>query len=317
MNEQKTFMVDAGTPERLDVYLTEALETVSRAKVKSWCKEGLVLVDGHVRKGSSLVSGGACIEVTLPDEKARDTIVPENIPLDVIFEDEAISVINKAAGMVVHPGAGVHSGTLVHALAYRFDRLAERGGALRPGIVHRLDKGTSGIILVAKTDEAHLALTRQWQEGEVTKVYQALAWGIPAPPTGEVTSHIGRHPRYRHMMAPEVANGRFAHTRYKTVETYPEACRLNVHILTGRTHQVGRHARSPHASRRALAIPAPYDRRAPHLQTGAAPRVYRLCPIPRPLASLRWNNRGPIAVLIMSVSKPRHFGFPLVSHDLT
>ncbi len=241
MKEQRTFIFEESEPLRLDAYLAEVMDTVSRSKIKAWCKGGLVLVDGHRRKGSFSVGAGNRIQVTIPDEKVPDTIVPENIPLDIVYEDEQIVIIDKPVGLVVHPGAGIHSGTLVHALAYHFEHLAWRGGALRPGIVHRLDKGTSGLILVAKTDEAHHHLSRQWQEGEVTKVYQALVWGIPDPESGEIKTHIGRHPKYRQIMAAETPGGRFAHTRYKTVETWTEASKLNVHILTGRTHQVRVH----------------------------------------------------------------------------
>ncbi len=228
-------------PERLDLYLADHLEEVSRSKVKRWCQEGLVRVDGRVRKGSYTLAEGAEIEVAVPPERDMARIEPEDIPLDVIHEDDAIVVINKAAGMVVHPGAGVYAGTLANALAFHFKKLAERGGSLRPGIVHRLDKGTTGVILVAKTDEAHLRLTEQWQSGAVTKVYQALVWGRPDPAEGELVTHIGRHPRHRQMMAAEVEGGRRAHTRYKVLEAYPEAAKLNVHILTGRTHQIRVH----------------------------------------------------------------------------
>jgi len=227
--------------DRLDLYLAEQLEDVSRTKVKAWCKDGRVRVDGLPRKGSYLVSEGAEIEVAVPEAPPQNRLEPEDIPLSVVHEDEAIIVVDKPAGMVVHPGAGVHSGTLANALAFHFKRLATRGGAFRPGIVHRLDRGTTGLILVAKSDAAHQNLTQQWQAGEVTKVYQALAWGAPEPPEGDLVTHIGRHPRYRQMMAAEVEGGRRAETRYKVVARYPEASKLNVHILTGRTHQIRVH----------------------------------------------------------------------------
>ncbi len=240
MRDISNFVVDE-SGDRLDVFLSEVMDGGSRRKIKAWCKDGLVLVDGVVRKSSFLVVEGAEVEVRTPEENKISSIVPEDIPLDILYEDDHIAVINKVAGMVVHPGAGVSSGTLVHALAHHFDSLAVRGGHLRPGIVHRLDKGTSGIILTAKTDAAHAHLTQQWQDGEVTKVYQALVWGLPDPPEGEITSHIGRHPKYRQLMAADTPGGRFAHSRYKTIKTFEEAAMVNIHILTGRTHQVRVH----------------------------------------------------------------------------
>ncbi|CAM2068213.1 Pseudouridine synthase [Sulfidibacter corallicola] len=242
MNAEEYFLVpELEHPERLDSYLTDMLEEVSRTKVKSWCKEGLVTVDGKVRKSSFQLHGGEELSLSVPDETPPETVTPENIPLEILYEDEAIILVNKAAGMVVHPGAGIYSGTLVNALAYHFEHLATRGGDMRPGIVHRLDKGTTGLILVAKNDRAHQKLQQQWQNHEVTKVYQTLVWGIPEPAAGEIETHMGRHPRLRYMMAADVANGRYAKTRYKVAEPFGEAAKVNVHILTGRTHQVRVH----------------------------------------------------------------------------
>lgn len=241
MNEPTYLTVETDIPQRLDQWLAETLSSFSRSKVKGWCMDGLVLVDDLPRKGSYTVHDGDQVELTIPEERTLEAIIPEEIPLDVIFEDDHIVVINKEPGMVVHPGAGVWSGTLVHALAWHFKDLSNRGGILRPGIVHRLDKGTSGLILVAKTDLAHANLSQQWQDQEVTKVYKTLVWGIPDPAEGEIKSNIGRHPKQRQMMAAEVEGGRFAHSRYKIVEQWEEAACLNVHILTGRTHQIRVH----------------------------------------------------------------------------
>lgn len=233
--------VDEGTYLRLDTYLAQCLPSVSRTRIKSWCKEGRVLVDGNIRKGSFMLHGAEDLVVDMPELEHAEHIQPEDLPLEIVHEDEAIIVINKQAGMVVHPGAGIHRGTLVNALVFHFGQLAELAGAMRPGIVHRLDKGTSGLILVAKTDEAHRHLTDQWQSGSVTKVYQALVWGTPDPSEGEIETHIGRHAKYRHRMAVVTEGGKWAKSRYKVTEAYPEACRVNVHILTGRTHQIRVH----------------------------------------------------------------------------
>ena len=241
MKEMLELMVPSAGHHRLDVFLADELPEISRSKIKKWCKDGLVLVDGSRRKGSYLVHGGEAIRVAVPEVEVTEKIEPEDIPLEIVYEDDAIVLVNKAPGMVVHPGAGVYSGTLVHALAWHFEHLATRGGALRPGLVHRLDKGTSGLILVAKTDAAHAELTRQWQEGTVTKVYQALVWGVPDPGEGEIETHIGRHTKYRHLMAADTAAGRWSKTRYKLVDGFSEAAQVNVHILTGRTHQVRVH----------------------------------------------------------------------------
>jgi 23S rRNA pseudouridine1911/1915/1917 synthase len=234
-----TVVIDA--KERLDIFLAEEYPEVSRTKLKNWCSQGHVLVDGQVRKASFQLQGGEHIVIDPPQEPDLETLIPEDLPLEVVFEDEDLILINKAPGMVVHPGAGIHKGTLANALAFHFSKLSQQGGSNRPGIVHRLDKGTSGLILVAKTDQAHAHLSQQWQAGEVTKVYQALVWGVPDPPEGEIETHIGRHPRYRHKMAAEVEGGRWSKSRYKVTKAYQEAAQVNVHILTGRTHQIRVH----------------------------------------------------------------------------
>ncbi|MCB1044168.1 MAG: RluA family pseudouridine synthase [Acidobacteria bacterium] len=240
MKEHIKLTVRTRWPERLDAYLADTLEDVSRTKIKAFCKNGLVRVDGVPRKGSFSVQDGQVIETPLPEPEVEIDIIPQNIPLDVVYEDPHMIVINKQAGLVVHPGAGVKDTTLVNALVYHFNQLSQSGGT-RPGIVHRLDRGTTGLMVVAKTDAAHAALTSAWQSGEVTKVYQALVWGRPDPESGEVESRIGRHPTDRKRMTANTDNGRFAHSRYKVVELYPEAARVNIHILTGRTHQIRVH----------------------------------------------------------------------------
>lgn len=242
MTSEEVFQVpELDHAERLDAYLAELLEEVSRTKIKGWCKEGAVLVNGHARKGSFLLQGGESLALTVPDEAPVDSVRAENIPLEIIFEDDDLVLINKPAGMVVHPGAGIYSGTLVNALAYHFEQLATRGGELRPGIVHRLDKGTTGLILVAKNDFSHKNLQDQWQAHSVTKLYQTLVWGCPDPERGDIETNIGRHPRLRYMMTAQAEGGRHALSRYKLVERWTEAAKLNVHILTGRTHQVRVH----------------------------------------------------------------------------
>ncbi len=230
--------------ERLDAYLTNELDEYSRTKIKALCKKGLVEVDGIARKGSYSVSDGQLISCPLPEVELPIDVIPQNIALDIIYEDDAVLVLNKEAGMVVHPGSGIKDGTLVNALVFHFSALSQVGGAIRPGLVHRLDRGTTGLMVVAKTDAAHAALTSSWQSGLVTKVYQALVWGVPNPDHGEMESRIGRHPTDRKRMTADTENGKYAHSRYKTVEAYTEAARVNIHILTGRTHQIRVHMAS-------------------------------------------------------------------------
>ncbi|PIE01881.1 MAG: RNA pseudouridine synthase [Acidobacteria bacterium] len=237
-----TLTLEEGEKERLDIVLAQLLPELSRSRVKQLCQDGHAKVNGTVRKASFKVKKGDTLALEIiPSAMEQVEITPENIPLDVLFEDDDLILINKQPGLVVHPGAGIYSGTLVNALAYHFKTLSTRGGELRPGIVHRLDKGTSGLILVAKTDFAHHKMTEQWMANGVTKVYQALVWGKPDPPSGEVISHIGRHPKDRKRMTAEVEGGKRAHSRYKVIETFPEAAKVNVHILTGRTHQIRVH----------------------------------------------------------------------------
>lgn len=232
--------VSSRAPQRLDTYLTSVLD-LSRTKIKAWCSAGKVEVDGVARKGSFMVMEGHQITYPLPEPDQIVEIVPQDIPIDVVFEDDQIAIVNKAAGMVVHPGSGVKDHTLVNALVHHFGSLPKTGGSVRPGIVHRLDRGTTGLMVIAKTDRAHAALTSAWQSGSVTKVYQALVWGIPDPEQGEIESHIGRHPVDRKRMAAEVEHGKYAHSRYKIIDRFKEAARINVHILTGRTHQIRVH----------------------------------------------------------------------------
>lgn len=244
MTDTQRFTVSASDVGRLDLCLTRFLVGVSRSRVQAWCKLGNVMVNGRVRAASFPVSEGDTITFDEPQGPNTTSAVPEDLPLDVVFEDEHLVVINKAAGMVVHPGAGIWSGTLANALAFHFSKLSSQGGALRPGIVHRLDRGTSGIMVVAKTDQAHNALAQQWQDREVTKVYKALVWGVLQPGEGTVETLMGRDPQDRKRMAAAVESGKPAVSRFLVREVYPEACLVNVHILTGRTHQIRVHMAS-------------------------------------------------------------------------
>lgn len=235
---------DVGT--RLDTYLASQIPTTSRSQVRRAIELGKVLVNNQpVTKPAYEVSVGERIQITLP-ETAPLEAKPEAIPLNIVHEDDEIIVINKAAGMVTHPGSGVSSGTLANALVHHFQQqalqLPRRGGASRPGIVHRLDVGTSGLIVVAKTDRAHLHLAEQFQTRTVRKIYSALVYGVVKEDEGRIEAPIGRDPRSRVKMAIRPAGeGRDALSLFRVVNRFDEFTLLDVEIKTGRTHQIRVH----------------------------------------------------------------------------
>lgn len=233
----------AGT--RLDAFLASQLTENSRAHIQRAITSGDVVVNDRAVKPSYRVRAGEEIQVELPAAVPLEA-APEPIPLDIVFEDEEIIVVNKPAGMVVHPGAGSVSGTLANALVYYFHQLSQKlpqaGGALRPGIVHRLDVGTSGLIVVAKTDRAHLNLAAQFEERRVFKSYLALVYGQMAAKEGRIDAPIGRDPHHRVKMAVRrVGEGRTALTLYRVLEPFEDFTLLEVEIKTGRTHQIRVH----------------------------------------------------------------------------
>ncbi len=229
--------------QRLDLFLHRELSRYSRSRLQDWIKSGHVLVDGTQKKASFELRGGERIEVT-PDHLPPLKAEPEDVPLSVLYEDAAVIAIDKPAGMVVHAGAGVHSGTLVNAVLGRFARLSSIGGEERPGIVHRLDKETSGVILVARTDEAHQSLARQFATRTVEKEYLALVEGAIPGESGRIDKPIGRDPIRRTRMTTRVANGRAALTDWHLVRRYLDYSYLRVRIGTGRTHQIRVHLSS-------------------------------------------------------------------------
>ena len=227
---------------RLDRVLVNKMADYSRSRIQSLIKNGLVSVDETIilKNGFSL-SGGEAIQVEIPEVKASK-LLPEAIPLEVLYEDKNVIVVNKMAGMVVHPSAGHPSGTLVNAVLGHDPKMQGVGGEVRPGLVHRLDRDTSGVIILAKNDKSHSLLQAQFADRLVEKNYTVLVDGHPPTPNGRVEAPIGRDPKDRKKMAVvDKGRGRMAISEYHVRESFAKHNRLNVNILTGRTHQIRVH----------------------------------------------------------------------------
>lgn len=226
---------------RLDKLLSEVWEDMTRSAAEKLISGGMVTVNGRQASKSCRVAVGDVITADIPEPEVLD-VKAEDIPIDIVYEDEELLVVNKPKGMVVHPAAGNYSGTLVNALMYHCrDRLSSINGVIRPGIVHRIDKNTSGLLIVAKTDRAHLGLAEQIKAHSFTREYRAVVCGRFGEPEGTVDAPIGRHPADRKKMCVTEKNSRNAVTHYRVLEEFDRYTYMGLRLETGRTHQIRVH----------------------------------------------------------------------------
>lgn len=242
--EQLEFICEEQQPTRLDKLLTEFLPDYSRSALSQLIADGMVQLNGKQAAKSAKPKKGDILLVSLPDPVEPDA-QPEDIPLNIVYEDTSLLVVNKPKGMVVHPAAGNYNGTLVNGLLYHCKgSLSGIGGQLRPGIVHRIDKNTSGLLVVAKTDTAHSFLSQQMAEHTVQRTYHAVAYGRFREQEGFVEGNIGRHPQDRKKMAVVSTGGKYAYTGWKVLEQFQGFAYLQLQLKTGRTHQIRVHMAS-------------------------------------------------------------------------
>jgi 23S rRNA pseudouridine1911/1915/1917 synthase len=225
---------------RLDAFLAARVAGWSRARLQRLIEDGDALVNDRLVKPSYKLRTGDALEIELPPPALSESFAPEDIPLDIVYEDADVVVVNKPAGLVAHPAAGAPSGTLANALAFHFQQLSQHAGATRPGLVHRLDRDTSGLVAVAKTEAAHAALAAQFHDRAVFKQYAALVHGVAEDDGGRIAEPLGRNPRHRTLMAV-VRGGRPALSLWRVRQRFQRFTLLDVEIKTGRTHQIRVH----------------------------------------------------------------------------
>lgn len=241
MEQKKICVPESASGQRIDKFLSDFLEGQSRSYLQKLVKEGRVFVQGKSVKANYRITEGEEIGLEIPDMEEPD-ILPENIPLDILYEDDDLLVVNKPKGMVVHPGAGHYSGTLVNALLYHCaGNLSGINGVLRPGIVHRIDMDTTGSLVVCKNDFSHNSLAEQLKEHSISRRYRAIVHGVLKEEEGTVEAPIGRHPVDRKKMAVNYRNGKEAVTHYHVLERFRQYTYIECRLETGRTHQIRVH----------------------------------------------------------------------------
>ena len=243
LHEHFSFTADKGQePLRVDKYLMNRIENATRNKIQNAAKAGSIFVNDKAVKSNYKVKGGDVVRVLFGHPPHKNLLVSEDIPIEIVYEDDTVVVINKAAGMVVHPGHGNYSGTLINALLFHFDNLPNNADE-RPGLVHRIDKDTSGLLVIAKTEQALTHLSKQFFDKSSERKYLALVWGSPKEDEGTVVGHIGRHPKNRLQMVvfPEGEAGKPAITHFKVLERFGYVTLLECQLETGRTHQIRTH----------------------------------------------------------------------------
>jgi len=226
--------------DRLDKYLTQFLPELTRTRIQQLITDGFITVDGKTIKPSHSISPGEVIQVRVTAPPPSE-LIPEAIPLRVVYEDPYLIVIDKPAGMVVHPAAGHASGTLANALLYHYENLSQVSGQSRPGIVHRLDKDTSGLLVAARDDQTHAALSAQFKDKSTEREYVAIVWGHPQPSRGTASSFLARSSSDRRKIVVSPNRGKWAVTHYEMTEKFHHLSLLRVHLETGRTHQIRVH----------------------------------------------------------------------------